>query len=336
MDALGLGDLASSGLRARQTAALKRQLARFADEVTTGTVADPVRHRGGNMWPLAEIEGALTRIGAWTRNGDIQANRLAAIETALDTITTISERSGASMIGAGELGSDAQVTVVATETRGVFDTAIGTLNLRLGDRTLLAGWASDGPALADPDTILGALEDAITAAGAVGLGDIVEAVDAWFADPAGFGTYGYLGGQPSAGGVPVAEGEVMAMPLTAADPALVETLRALALGALVDRGVGAGNPILRAGLVAEGGRALIEGARGRVAVAAEIGAARMRLDFIMQRNAAEGDALGAARAAMLEADPLVAASALTETETQLQALYAITARLSRLSLANAL
>ena len=69
----------------------------------------------GELDDLAEIEGALTRIGAWTRNGDIQANRLAAIETALDTITTISERSGASMIGAGELGSDAQVTVVATE-----------------------------------------------------------------------------------------------------------------------------------------------------------------------------------------------------------------------------
>jgi flagellar hook-associated protein 3 FlgL len=336
MDALGLGDLASSGLRARQTAALKRQLARHAEEVTTGTVADPMRHRGGNMWPLAEIEGTLSRIGAWTRNGDIQRSRLAAIETALDTVTTLAERSGASMIGAGELGSDAQVTVVATETRGVFDTVIGTLNLRLGDRTLLAGWASDGPALADADTILGALQDAIAAAGAVGLGDVVDAVDAWFADPAGFGTVGYLGGLPSAGGVPVAEGEVMAMPLTAADPALVETLRALALGALVDAGVAAGNPILRAGLVAEGGRALIEGARGRVAVAAEVGASRMRLDFIMQRNAAEGDALGAARAAMLEADPLVAASALTETETQLQALYAITARLSRLSLANAL
>jgi hypothetical protein len=37
---------------------------------------------------------------------------------------------------------------------------------------------------------------------------------------------------------------------------------------------------------------------------------------------------------MLEVDPLVAASALTETETQLQALYAITARLSRLSFVN--
>jgi len=111
--------------------------------VTTGIVADPVRHRGGNMWPLAEIEGALTRIYAWTRNGDIQRSRLAAIETALDTVTTLTERSGASMIGAGELGSDAQVTVVATETRGVFDTVIGTLNLRLGDRTLLSSFVWD-------------------------------------------------------------------------------------------------------------------------------------------------------------------------------------------------
>lgn len=336
MDALGLGDMASSGLRARQTAALKRMLSQHAQEVTTGLVADPVRHRGGNMWPLAEIEGTLSRIAAWTRNGDIFDSRLGAIGTALETITTLAERSGASMIGAGELGSDAQVTVVATESRGVFETMVSTLNLRLGDRTLLAGWASDGPALADPETIITALRQAITASGAVGLGDIVETVDDWFADPEGFGAVGYVGGSASAGGVPVAEGEVMNMPLTAADPALVHTLRSVALGALVDAGVGAGNPVLRAGLVAEGGRALIEGARARVAVAAEVGAAQLRLDFIMQRNSAEADALGAARSAMLEADPLVAASALTETETQLQALYAITARLSRLSLANAL
>ena len=309
MDSLGLGDLASSGLRVRQTAALKRLLARHAEEVTTRTVADPVRHRGGNMWPLADVEGAITRITSWTRNGDILRSRLSAIETALDTITTVAERSGASMIGAGELGSDAQVTVVATESRGVLETMISTLNLRLGDRTLLAGWASDGPALADADSMLDAMKGAIAASGAVGLRDIVDAVDAWFADPDGFGTYGYLGGPSSEGGVPVAEGEVMATPLTAADPALVETLRAVALGALVDAGVGSGNPVLRAGLVAEGGRALIEGARGRVAVAAEIGAARMRLDLIMQRNSAEGDALQAARLSMREADPLVAARA---------------------------
>ena len=50
------------------------------------------------------------------------------------------------------------------------------------------------------------------------------------------------------------------------------------------------------------------------------------------RNAAEALSLSLIRSDMLAADPYDTATALTETEASLQNLYALTSRLSRLSL----
>ena len=50
------------------------------------------------------------------------------------------------------------------------------------------------------------------------------------------------------------------------------------------------------------------------------------------RNGAQQTALSLARSNLVAADPYETASALTQTEGNLQTLYALTARLSRLSL----
>ena len=52
------------------------------------------------------------------------------------------------------------------------------------------------------------------------------------------------------------------------------------------------------------------------------------------RAAAEATALGLAREALIGADPYEAAAALEAAETQLETLYTLTARISRLSLVN--
>jgi flagellar hook-associated protein 3 FlgL len=79
---------------------------------------------------------------------------------------------------------------------------------------------------------------------------------------------------------------------------------------------------------------LLEAADARGALAARIGTAQERIANATTRNSAEATALQIARIGIVSADPYEAATALTEAESQLDTLYAVTARLSRLSLAN--
>jgi flagellar hook-associated protein 3 FlgL len=113
-----------------------------------------------------------------------------------------------------------------------------------------------------------------------------------------------------------------------------DTLKGLALAAMLDRGTLGGNAAQRAELAKTAGAVLLEAADARGALAARIGTAQERTANAATRNMAEATALQIARIGMVSADPYEAATALTEAESQLDTLYAVTARLSRLSLAN--
>ena len=73
--------------------------------------------------------------------------------------------------------------------------------------------------------------------------------------------------------------------------------------------------------------------QGELAVLqAHIGTVESRIEDAKIINSAEGAALDLARSEMLGVDPYETATKLENTQTQLETLYALTARLSRLSL----
>ncbi len=78
--------------------------------------------------------------------------------------------------------------------------------------------------------------------------------------------------------------------------------------------------------------ALMETATARSDVAARIGSAEQKIAEATSRNSAEQLALKIARSDILGVDPFEATSALTDAQNKLEALYSVTARLSRLSL----
>jgi flagellar hook-associated protein 3 FlgL len=106
----------------------------------------------------------------------------------------------------------------------------------------------------------------------------------------------------------------------------------MALGALLDRGALHGNTVERAALAGASGEALLAAKDRLVALRAGVGDAEARIDRARGRTAAERAAAEMARAAIVEADPFRAAAELQAVQGQLETLYAITARLSRLSL----
>ncbi|MDZ4136546.1 MAG: flagellin, partial [Paracoccaceae bacterium] len=206
---------------------------------------------------------------------------------------------------------------------------ISALNTRVGDRSLFAGQGTEGPAVADAQTILASLDIAI--AGAQSADDVQIAVSDWFDSPTGYAAAAYLGSTALAP-LSIAQGEAVTIDFTAADPEIRDTLKGLAMAALLDRGALNGSPAARADLARLAGESLLTSQTGRADMAARLGIAEGQIEAAKIRNGAETSALQIARNGIISADPFEAAAKLETTQTQLETLFALTARLSRLSL----
>jgi flagellar hook-associated protein 3 FlgL len=132
--------------------------------------------------------------------------------------------------------------------------------------------------------------------------------------------------------VAVSTDQTVQLDITATDPALVNTLKGMALGALLAAGIMAGNDLDRADLANRAGRLMVEAQGPLVELAAKLGTVQATLQDAATRNDAEKAVLQSARLSLLSADPYETATRYQETQNQLQTLYAITARASRLTL----
>jgi flagellar hook-associated protein 3 FlgL len=178
-----------------------------------------------------------------------------------------------------------------------------------------------------------AVESMILASGANDVTSVEAAMDSWLSSPGGYAGTAYLGDNPLSP-VPIAAGESMALDITANDPALRETLKGLAMATLVDRGLFAGQPVMEKYLAQRAGEVLLEGESDRAHLVARLGGMQAQVDRAQTRNESEAAALGMARTGMVQIDPYDTATRLQDAETQLQLIYTLTARISRLSLAD--
>ncbi|MFT4149354.1 MAG: flagellin [Paracoccaceae bacterium] len=329
MTITSLGDMTQTLLLRRQQSALKSEMQTLSGELTTGIAQDTAAHLGGNVSALAGIETALTRIDAF-RSATAQMTLLAqGMQTALDTIGTLATDLGPQLLTAASGSGEQSVDALGADARQRFATAVSALNARVGDKTIFAGVNSSGAAVAGAEDILAALSAAT--AGATTAADVEAAVSAWFDDPAGFSAIAYQGGAARPG-VTVAPGETAQLSVTADDPAIREVLKGLAMAALLDTGVLAGDTAARADLAAAAGEKLAEAETGRAYLAARIGIVEAQVDTAATRNETETSALKVARSDLVSVDSYEASTRLDEAETQLNLLYALTARLGNLSL----
>ncbi|WP_045387958.1 flagellin [Falsirhodobacter sp. alg1] len=329
MSAISLADMAQSFALRRQNTALQVQQQRLATEVVSGVAADTGRAVRGDFTQQAAITTSLAR------------NQALANATSLAGTLATAQQAGLSVIddAVGTLGtilSDPSVTsnpttlgATAEVAKQAFETVISALNVQVAGQGVFSGDAPNGPALADADTILSALQTLV--AGADGAAGILQAVDAWFASGGGFDSTAYLGGAPRA---PMVLGETdrVSLGLTAADTGLRNTLKGLALGALLASGTLQAEPEQRAVLANAAGAVLISADGERNETAARLGAVEARIDSLSTRHQAEKSALEMAQTSLLAVDPYEAATRLEATQTQIETLYTVTARISRLNL----
>jgi flagellar hook-associated protein 3 FlgL len=328
MTRISVGDASLTNILARQGAELRATVSRTAQEVTTGRHTDLPKALRGDVSPLLAIDASLTRLQAFRTTTEDAALHTAAQQVAVGALSGLAKGITTTLLGAPDFQTQAQVNAIATDMRGRLESAVGLLNTQAAGRAIFSGVSTDRIPLGTADDLLAALETAAT--GATTAGTVVAAVEGWFADPLGYTAF-YQGGAPLSG-VLIAAGETADLPTTAMDPAIRDTLTGLALAALLDRGMLAGNGEERALLAERAGQVLLTSEDARITLAARIGSVEAQIEAARTRNGAEETALGILRSDIGAVDPYEAATRLEAAGSQLESLYLVTARVSRLSL----
>lgn len=326
-----IGDMVQTFMLRRLTTSMKQQANTAAQELTTGYTANIGRKLGGDLTRLSALEGTLSRLKGYrvaTNSTTTTANAMQSVFSQIDNLT---QGVGTSLLTAVNAGNPQVLQGLITDATARFDSVLASLNTKVGDKTLFAGIASEGPAVASSDVILSAIEAAVTGAGATSAGDIEAAVTSWFDDPAGFATIGYLGG-PAAGAIAVSAEDKVDLGFTAMDTAIRDTLKSLAMVALVGRSTVVPDTDTGVQIAMSAGTSLLKNESDRTFVAANLGLAQARIEQAQTRNGAEDSALQLARSDLLAVDPYEAATRMEAAQTQLETLYSVTARLSRLRL----
>lgn len=331
MTQMTLGDLTQSKLFGHRNATLKDSITTLSTEVTTGLTAKTTEAVRGDYSMLSGIEASLTQLASFklvTSETGALANHM---QVALSSISDSGSALSTSLLSAATSNSPTRINVVAADADQRLQAALAALNTRLGGNALFAGTATDHPAVADADTMMTALQGAIT--GAVSVSDIGTAVDAWFADPAGYAATVYQGGTAQ-GSIDISPDQRVQLSVTAKDPAITAMLKGMAMATLLQRGALAGDDASRADLAKRAGVALASATAPFVEMMARLGTAEATIISAGVRNDAEKSSLETARLGLLSVDPYDSASKLQEAQTQLETLYSVTARMARLSLVN--
>lgn len=333
MKMASVGDLATTVRNARHSAALKQTMTRLSQELTTGIKAKPTATTAGDFAPIAGLDRALTTLQGYRTATNETALMLSAMQIALGRIQDDAGRLSTGLLAAGNSATAPMIRIAAADAFQGFESSVSALNTRVGAKTLFAGRASDGNALADSGAMLADIQMAVatetTAAG------VIAVVDTWFDDPGGgFATTGYIGSANSMSPVLVADGQSVEITPKADDPALRDTLKAMVLGALVSEGQFAGDLTAQAELLHEAGTRMLQADTALAGVRADIGLAEGRVDTAAAQNEAEAAALELARTDLLAVDPYKVATELEATQQKLETLYTLTARLSRMTLAD--
>ena len=318
------GDIAQYTFLRLRNSELKSNVQTLGQELTTGRTSNPTERLGGDFTYLAGIEHTLSQLDSY---------QVAATEV---TVLTVSMQAGMDKLQQNVAGlrddifaltpalSGSVSAELAQDARDQLGNSLSVLNSNVGGRSLFAGTATKTSAVADTDTIMAALVTEIS--GLTTAADIIDAVDNWFFDPAGFESIGYLGSANALAPIDVGTSDEVFLDVKADNDAFKQTLKGFALAALTQEpGVTIGDDV-KVELVRATGNELAVGNDALINLQADVGFMQERIEKAQTRNQAERTSLGITKNEMLEADAFETYSALEEAENQLQALYTVTQR----------
>jgi flagellar hook-associated protein 3 FlgL len=334
MTTVSIGDLARNFQLRRHNTELQTRLSTLTQEMTTGERADIGAAVSGDFKALAGLDHSLRLLDGYRTAASEAALFAEGLQRVLGAVQSLSQDIAPSLLNAGTIGSAQMVETATVDARQKFQSAVSSLNTQIADRFLLSGTATDREPISGAGDILDALST-ITA-GLATASDVIAAVQSWFDAPPGTGGFAatVYGGAAPQSAADIGANDSVVLDITALDPAIRDTLKGLALAALVADGALAGDAAGRALVTRTAGETMLGAGSGLTTLSARVGSAEAHIAESASRTAAEAGSLAIARSALVAADPYATATALQSAQTQLETLYSITARLSRLSLAD--
>lgn len=326
-----IGDLALSFQLRRQNADLKANLTRLSQELSSGVTSDIGTKLGGNYNSLAGLERGISIAESYLIGISEKSLDSAATQSAMQKLRDLGQVSS-SLLTVQETGNSTLVKNAGSDALSRFAAAARTLNIQVGERSLFSGIATDGPAVVDSETILNAIEASIILAGATTAEAISIVVDDWFNPGGGYDTIGYIGDSAATVGFRLSSSERASPQVTAQDESIRSFMSALSKGALIGRGVLNSDPVEQGLLARRSGEALISADSSLVDLKADIGITEAQIERANVEVRTEIQVLQFARNELIAVDPFETVVQLENTQTQLETLYSVTARLSGLSL----
>jgi len=330
MNLTSIGDLAQSMLLRSRGSQLKQTISTLTQELASGQTADIGKRIGSDFSYLADIDRNIARLNGFdiaTSEADMFT---AAAQNSLGRLHDITTRLSGAILGGAPSSIDSVRSSLSDNAKGELQSTISTMNQSIAGRSLFGGTATDRAPLADATILIDELRNAFS--GLTTAADIDQAARDWFADPAGFDTIMYLGSADELAPIQLGAGEQISLSLKADDQIFRDTLRNMAVAALsTDASLGLDvdtqNELLRSS-----GEGLLADQDQVVAIQSDLGAAQAHVEQAKVRNATARSGMEQARNSLLEVDPFDTATRLEEVQFQLESLYAVTVRTSRLSL----
>jgi flagellar hook-associated protein 3 FlgL len=333
MNSISYGDLASSLKNMRLTSQVKQDLERYNYEVASGLKSDLRGAVSGDFTPLASLERSIRSLGAYDSTLAEAELFTSSLQSVLGAVSDqVSDISG-DLLGISDPSQTMSVDVIAKDARGRLDTVVALLNTKVGGRALMGGAATGASPLASSGAMMVEIEALV--ATEVDAAGVISAVENWFdAAGGGFETNGYLGSQNNITPFALNENERVGVDIKADDQSIRDTLKGLVLASLVDEGILAGEPADQALILRSAGAILTSSGADIVAERAHVGVVEGKISEAKMANSAEGYVLEMAKSEIVSADVYDSAAALAQTEAQLELIYTITAKLSRLKLSD--
>lgn len=327
---IGTGDHAQSLMLRRTGSSLRQTVSRLTAELASGQNSDKPRAMGGNLLELSNVEHGLTLSAQHANSARLAATFLDTQQNVVDRIGQIAEHLSLDLRTSALASGKLAMVDAGERAKAGFKDAIGLLGSKIAGRQIFSGVAGDQRPFASSDDILGAVASSVPPNASAA--DIQAHVNAWFAEGGPFENIAYTGADAAANATALGDGHSVHLEVTGTDKGIRDSLAGLALGALAqtlapDLGLNDMRNLLGAGADALG-----SSAESRIALQARIGAQEARAADALARAEARAASLQIIRTELLEADPYETAMALESATQKLDALYLVTARLSRLSL----
>lgn len=332
MNYSSVGDLSRYFHIRKSNFSLKTQLGQLTQEVTTGVKADIGKHLKGNVSGLTALETRLTRMDAYKRTSSEVGHFAGVMQTSMEVVDVAAKSLGTALISAN---TEDMINKAATNASYQLKTVLSALNTESAGQFVFGGTKYDSAPLVGYDELMTQVQAQV--AGAATADDVIAAMDAWFSAPAGGGGFAdtaFSGDPNGMETVQVSEHTKVRIAATADDLAFRNIIKGMAVSALVADGMLAGNKTEMTKLAQYAGHHVVSGQYQLTDLRSELGMVQQSVEQASSRTASDISSVKIARTSMIEADAYEAATALTQVESQLEALYSLTARLTSRSLAD--